>query len=53
MKIGDWIKFKSPTRAGNKSAVRKINGFKGDKPTVKFNGWSNFIILPNEIIDTW
>ena len=53
--IGDTIEFKSPTRSGNYKATRKINGTWGEKklPTVRFNGWSNFMIKQNEIIDIY
>ena len=50
-KIGQTIVFKSPTRDGNFKAKRIINGnFKG-LPTVKFNGWHDFVIRANEIIE--
>ncbi len=50
-KIGQTIVFKSPTRDGNFKAKRIINGnFKG-LPTVKFNGWHDFVIRQNEIIE--
>jgi hypothetical protein len=50
-KIGQTIIFKSPTRDGNFKAKRIINGnFKG-LPTVKFNGWHDFVIRANEIIE--
>ena len=50
-KIGQTIVFKSPTRDGNFKAKRIINGnFKG-LPTVKFNGWHDFVIRKNEIIE--
>ena len=50
-KIGQTIIFKSPTRGGNFKAKRIINGnFKG-LPTVKFNGWHDFVIRANEIIE--
>jgi len=54
-KIGDTIEFKSPTRSGDTKAIRIINGTFGldNLPTVRFNGWSNFVIKPNEIIDIY
>jgi hypothetical protein len=52
-KIGDNITFKSPTRNGNIKATRKINGTFNGLPTVQFNGWSNFVIKQNEILDIW
>lgn len=51
--IGDNITFKSPTRNGNIKATRKINGTFNGLPTARFNGWSNFVIKQNEIIDIW
>ncbi len=50
-KIGQRITFKSPTRSGNLKATRIINGTFGSLPTVRFNGWVNFIIRQNEIIE--
>ena len=53
-KIGDTIVFKSPTRDGTRKAIRKINGTYGGKyPTVRYNGWSNFAVKLNEIIDIY
>jgi hypothetical protein len=50
-KIGQKITFKSPTRWGNSKATRIINGtFKG-LPTVRYGGWSAFVINANEIIE--
>jgi hypothetical protein len=53
IKIGDRIKFKSPTRNGSFSTWRKVNGFWGNTnmPTVRFEGWSNFAVKIHEIID--
>tara|TARA_R110000764_G_scaffold112939_1_gene200078 strand:+ start:438 stop:614 length:177 start_codon:yes stop_codon:yes gene_type:complete len=50
-KIGQRITFKSPTRNGNVKATRIINGTINGLPTVRFNGWVNFIIRQNEIIE--
>jgi len=51
IKIGDRIKFKSPTRNGSISVWRKVNGFWGITlmPMVRFNGWSNFVVKLSEI----
>jgi len=50
-KIGQIITFKSPTRSGNIKAKRIINGsFKG-LPTCRFNGWVDFVVRENEIIE--
>jgi hypothetical protein len=53
IQIGDSIKFKAPTRNSNKAVWRKVNGFFGytTMPTVRFEGWSNFAVRLNEIID--
>ena len=50
-KIGQRITFKSPTRCGNFKATRIINGTFNGLPTVRFNGWINFVIRQNEIIE--
>ena len=49
-KQGQKITFKSPTRSGNKKATRVINGTFNGLPTVRFNGWVNFVVRQNEII---
>ena len=49
-KQGKRITFKSPTRNGNIKATRIINGTFNGLPTVRFNGWVNFVIRQNEII---
>lgn len=49
-KQGQKITFKSPTRSGNVKAIRIINGTFNGLPTVRFNGWNNFVIRQNEII---
>ena len=51
LKVGDKIKFKAVTRWGYKAAWRTINGFDGQRPTVRFSGWSNFIVNLGEIVD--
>ena len=50
-KTGQKITFKSPTRSGNTKATRLINGSWCGLPTVRFHGWSNFVIKENEIIE--
>ena len=52
IKIGDRIKFRSPTFSGPTGAVwRKVNGFSNDgKPTVRFNTWPDFVVRKHEII---
>ena len=49
-KQGQRITFKSPTRSGNIKAIRIINGTFNGLPTVRFNGWVNFVVRQNEII---
>ena len=50
-KTGQRITFKSPTRYGCIKATRIINGTFNGLPTVRFNGWVNFVIRQNEIIE--
>lgn len=50
-KTGQAIVFKSPTRNGNFKAKRIINGSFRGLPTVRFNGWHDFVIRQNEIIE--
>jgi hypothetical protein len=49
---GRWVKFRSPTRWGCKTAVRKIRTVtdKGGV-TVAYGGWPGFIVAPHEIIE--
>lgn len=50
-KQGQKITFKSPTRSGCVKATRIIKGsFKG-LPTCRFNGWTDFVVRKNEIIE--
>lgn len=49
--IGDTIRFRSVTRWSNKAATRKVNGFYGDCPTVRFGGWSQFVVHPREVLE--
>jgi hypothetical protein len=50
-KTGQTIVFKSPTRSGNIKAKRIITGSFRGLPTVRFNGWHDFVIRQNEIIE--
>ena len=50
-KTGQTIVFKSPTRSGNIKAKRIITGSFRGFPTVRFNGWHDFVIRQNEIIE--
>lgn len=54
IKPGDYITFKAATRwsSGNAKVRRKVvsiyyNGY----PCVRFGGWSDFVVRPNEIIE--
>ena len=52
IRIGDRIKFRSPTLSGPTGAVwRKVNGFSNGKPTVRFNTWPDFVVRKSEIIE--
>jgi hypothetical protein len=52
MKIGDRIKFRSPTRSGNSAAWRKVKGFDSfGRPLVGFHGWDRFVVLPSEVLE--
>jgi len=51
MEIGDYIIFKAATRCDYRKAKRKIVGFDPlGRVEVRYAGWSNFIVLPHEII---
>lgn len=50
-KQGQRITFKSPTRNGNVKATRIINGSFNGLPTCRFNGWDDFVVRKNEIIE--
>lgn len=51
MRVGDLLTFKSATRCSFRKATRKITGFDHlGRPTVRYAGWSDFIVLPKEII---
>lgn len=50
IKVGTKIKFKSCTFWNNAKQVRVVNGFYKNLPTVRFGGWSDFVVLENEII---
>lgn len=55
IKIGDRIKFRSPTRWGDNVAIRKVNGFWGDTdmPTVRFGNYGNFAVRLDEVIEVY
>lgn len=51
MKIGDLLTFKAATRYSFAKATRKIKGFDAyGRPLVKYAGWTEFIVRPDEII---
>lgn len=52
VEVGDRIVFKSPTRSGTTKAERKVNGFwMNGFPTVRFQGWGDFVVKPSEILE--
>jgi hypothetical protein len=51
MRVGDWLTFKAATRCDYRKATRKIVGIDHiGRPLVRYAGWSDFIVQPNEII---
>jgi hypothetical protein len=50
IKVGTRIKFKACTRWSNAKQVRVVNGFHRNLPTIRFGGWSDFVVRENEII---
>ena len=51
IKIGDKITFRPLTRWGAPLLTRLVNGFDSlGRPTVRYNGWSDFIVKWDEII---
>jgi hypothetical protein len=53
IKVGDLIKFCSPTRNGTRTVWRVVNGHWCDTnmPTVRYMGWANFAVRLREIIE--
>ncbi len=51
--VGDRIKFRAVTRDGAKAVWRIVNGHWMDtgQPTVRFNGWGNFVVRFIEITE--
>lgn len=49
-KIGDRITFRAATRWSDRKATRVVNGFFNGRPTVRFGGWADFVVRPEEII---
>lgn len=49
--IGDSLTFKAATRYSYKKATRKIVSIDHyGRPCVRYGGWSEFIVRPNEIL---
>lgn len=48
--IGDRIVFRSITRWNDKIATRIVNGYVCGNPTVRFGGWRDFVVRPDEIV---
>lgn len=48
--IGDKIIFKACTRDSFNKATRIVNGFCNGMPTVRYAGYSEFVVKPGEII---
>ncbi|KUR80932.1 hypothetical protein [Novosphingobium sp. FSW06-99] len=49
---GDWINFRSPTRSGCKTALRKVIAVceTSGRPMVRYHGWSHFVVELHEVI---
>ena len=50
IKVGTKIEFKATTRWSNSKQVRVVNGFHKNLPTIRFGGWSDFVVKESEII---
>jgi len=53
IKVGSRIAFKPMTRWGNRKESRLVTGFEKStgEPTVRYNGWGNFIVHWHEIVE--
>ena len=49
LEVGDRIEFKALTRWAHKKVTRLVTGFYGNAPTVRYGGWSNFVVRHCEI----
>lgn len=50
-RVGDMLTFKSATRYSCRKATRKIVSLDHlGRPCVRYSGWSDFIVMPKEII---
>jgi hypothetical protein len=50
IKVGDRITFRAVTRWGAAKASRIVTGFYLGEPTVRYGGWSDFIVHWHEVI---
>jgi glutamate-1-semialdehyde aminotransferase len=51
IKVGDQIKFNSPTRSARAPAVRVVTGRDHiNRVTVRYHGYGDFIVYDHEII---
>jgi len=51
VEVGDRIKFRAVTRSDAGAVWRKVNGFWGRWPTVRYLGWHDFLVRPSEILE--
>lgn len=49
--IGDRIRVRIATRSGWLTGWRVVNGFEGNRPTIRAHGWTRFVVRPCEIED--
>ena len=48
--IGDRITFRAACVWSDRTQIRVVNGFVNGFPTVRFGGWPNFLVRPDEIL---
>ena len=53
IKAGNWIKFRSWTRYGTKTAIRKVKAVSRLGAEVGYFGCPNFIVKPREILEVY
>lgn len=53
IKAGNWIQFRSWTREGTKTAIRKVKKIQDGRVQVGYFGWSNFEVYPREILEVF
>ena len=51
IKIGDRIKFRALTRYSHETVWRKVNGFWNGCPTVRYQGYGDFVVRLEEILE--